>query len=219
MRKASLVLIFLSLLFLFVQPSFTETSVIEVESSRYLEEWTGTESFVNIILNYSFTENTAGLIVTERIPSDFKFVNSHSNPPASAVKTNETTNEVKWLFISLEQKKELTIQYTVEVPLNFNENTYTIEGYWKAVSAEAEATGISPTTTIQEETSPITPVEEENSPTTPVEEETSPTTTIPEEKSIVSTIPIHIIASIGAVLVAAVIIVVFLARRRNFARG
>jgi len=128
-------------------------------------------------------------IVTERIPSDFKFVNSYSNPPASAVKTNETANEVKWLFISLEQKKEITIHYTVEVPINFNENTYPIDGYWKAVSTETEAAGISPTTKIQ------------------------------EEKSIDSTIPIHIIASIGAVLVAAVIIVVILARRHSFARG
>jgi len=196
MRMVSLVFIFLSLLFLFVHPAFTETSSIEVESSRHLEEGTGTESFVNITLNYSFTENIVGLIITERIPSDFKFVNSYSNPPASAVKTNETTNEVKWLFISLGQKKELTIQYTLEVPINFNENTYTIEGYWKAVSTETEATGISPTTTIH-----------------------FPTTEIQEEKSIDSTIPIHIIASIGAVLVAAVIIVVILARRRSFARS
>jgi hypothetical protein len=209
MRTVSLVFIFLSLLFLFVHPAFTETSSIEVESSRHLKEGTGTESFVNITLNYSFTENIVGLIITERIPSDFKFVNSYSNPPASAVKTNETTNEVKWLFISLEQKKELTIQYTLEVPINFNENTYTIEGYWKAVSTETEATGISPTTTIQEGTST----------TTTVEEETSTTTTIQEEKSINSTISIHIITSIGAVLVAAVIIVVILARRHSFARG
>jgi hypothetical protein len=196
MRKASLVFIFLSLLFLFVHPAFTETSLIEVESSRHLEEGTGTESFVNITLNYSFTENIVGLIVTERIPSDFKFVNSYSNPPASAVKTNETANEVKWLFISLEQKKEITIQYTVEVPINFNGNTYTINGYWKAVGTETEAAGISPTTKIH-----------------------SPTTEIQEEKSIDSTIPIHIIASIGAVLVAAVIIVVILARRHSFAQG
>jgi len=196
MRMVSLVFIFLSLLFLFVHPAFTETSSIEIESSRHVEKGTGTESFVNITLNYSFTENIVGLIITERIPSDFKFVNSYSNPPASAVKTNETANEVKWLFISLEQKKELTIHYTVEVPINFNENTYTIDGYWKAVSTETEAAGISPTTKIQ-----------------------SPTTEIQEEKSIDSTIPIHIIASIGAVLVAAVIIVVILARRHSFARG
>jgi len=209
MRTASLIFIFLLLLFLFVQPSFSETSLIEVESSRHLEERTGIESFVNITLNYSFTENVVGLIVTEHIPSDFKFVNSYSNPPASAVKTNETANEVKWLFISLEQKKEITIQYTVEVPINFNENTYTIEGYWKAVGTETEATGISPTTTIQAGTSS----------TTTVEEETSPTPTIQEEKPIGSAMPIHIIASIGAVLVAAVIIVVFLARRRSVARG
>ena len=181
---------------MFVYPAFTEASSIEVESSRHLEEWTGAESFVNIILNYSFTENIVGLIVTERIPSDFKFVNSYSNPPASAVKTNETANEVKWLFISLEQKKEITIQYTVEVPINFNENTYTIDGYWKAVGTETEATGISPNTTIH-----------------------SSTTEIQEEKSVDSTIPIHIIAYIGAVLVAAVIIVVILARRHSFARG
>ena len=196
MRTASLVFIFLLLLFLFVQPSFSETSLIEVESSRHLEERTGTESLVNIILNYSFTENIVGLIVTERVPSDFKFVNSYSNPPASAVKTNETTNEVKWLYISLEQKKEITIHYTVETPLNFNENTYTIEGYWKAVGTETEATGISPNTTIR-----------------------SPTTEIQEENPIGSTIPIHIIASIGAVLVATVIIVAMLARRNRFARG
>jgi len=188
MRMVSLVFIFLSLLFLFVHPAFTETSSIEVESSRHLEEGTGTESFVNITLNHSFTENIVGLIITERIPSDFKFVTSYSNPPASAVKTNETANEIKWLFISLEQKKEITIHYTVKVPINFNENTYTIEGYWKAVGTETEATGISPTTKIQ------------------------------EEKSIDSTIPIHIIASIGAVLVAVVIIVVILARRHSFAR-
>jgi hypothetical protein len=189
MRIVSLVFIFLSLLFLFVHPAFTETSSIEVESSRHVEEGIGTESFVNITLNYSFTENIVGLIITERIPSDFKFVTSYSNPPASAVKTNETANEVKWLFISLEQKKEITIHYTVEVPINFNENTYTIDGYWKAVGTETEAAGVSPTTEIQ------------------------------EEKSIDSTIPIHIIASIGAVLVAAVIIVVILARRRSFARS
>jgi hypothetical protein len=208
MRTVSFVFIFLSLLFLFVQPLFAEASLIEVESSRHLEEGTGTESFVNVTLNYSFTENTAGLIVTERIPSDFTFVNSYSNPPASAVKTNETTNEIKWLFISLEQKKELTIEYTVKVPINFNENTYTIEGYWKAVNTETEATGISPTTTIQAGTSSTTTVEEETSPTP-----------IQEEKPIGSAMPIHIIASIGAVLVAAVIIVVFLARRRSVARG
>jgi hypothetical protein len=196
MRIVSLVFIFLSLLFLFVHPAFTETSSIEVESSRHVEEGIGTESFVNITLNYSFTENIVGLIITERIPSDFKFVTSYSNPPASAVKTNETANEVKWLFISLEQKKEITIHYTVEVPINFNENTYTIDGYWKAVGTETEAAGVSPTTEIY-----------------------SSTTEIQEEKSIDSTIPIHIIASIGAVLVAAVIIVVILARRHSFARG
>ena len=121
MRTASLVFIFLLSLFLFVQPSFTETALIEVESSRHLEEGTGTESFVNVCLNLSITENIAGLIVTEQIPTDFKLVNSSSVPPASAVRINLTTNEVKWLFISLEQKREINIQYTLELPSEFNE--------------------------------------------------------------------------------------------------
>ena len=194
MKTASLPFIFLLALLLFVQPSIAETSPIEIEATRNLEEKTGTESFVNVCLNLSITENIAGLIVTEQIPTDFKFVNSTSVPPASAAKINLTTNEFKWLFISLEQKNKLTIQYTLKFPIEFNENSYTIKGNWKAVSTETEATGFLPTTEVQVE-----------QPTAPQREPT--------------TMPTYLIVGIGAVIVAVVVIVVMLARRYGFARS
>ena len=194
MKTASLPFIFLLALFLFVQPSIAETSSIEIEATRDLEGATGTESFVNVCLNLSITENIAGLIVTEQIPTDFKLVNSSSVPPASAVRINLTTNEVKWLFISLEQKREINIQYTLELPSEFNENSYTINGNWKAVSTETEATGFLPTTEVQGE----------------------PTTTPQRDPT---TIPTHLILGIAAVIIAVVVIAVMLARRYSFARS
>ena len=141
--------LFLLTLLLVVHPAIAETTSIEIEATRNLEAATGADGFVNVCLNLSITENVAGLIVTEQLPDAIKFVNSSSVPPASAVRINLTTNEVKWLFISLEQKKEVTIQYTLEVPVEFNENGYTITGNWKAVGTETEATGLLPATEVQ----------------------------------------------------------------------
>lgn len=192
MKKASLPFIFLLTPLLLVQPSIAETS-IEIEATRNIEA-TNTENFVNVFLNLSITEDIAGLIVAEQLPTDFKFVNSTSVPPASAVRINVTTNEVKWLFISLEQKKEITIQYTLEVPSEFNENSYTINGNWKAASIETEATGILPTTEVQ------------GSQTTGTTRE--PPTILP-----------YLIASMGAVMIAVVVIAVILSRRGSFTRS
>ena len=186
MKKLSLLLISFSFLFLFVQPALTQTSTIQVVPTRHIT--IGTENNVDITLNYSFTENVAGLIVTEIIPSNFKYVTSISTPSSSSVKTNVTANEIKWLYISLEGKSEITIQYTLETPSNFNENAYTIEGYWSAIGTETEATGTSPTTPI-------------NLPTTNILDTITTT---------------QLIGGIGAISVAVVIIVILLARRRRF---
>jgi hypothetical protein len=154
MKSYALFLSCLTLLFLFAEPAFTETSSIEVNPSRHLDEVTSPESFVTVQLNSSLTGDISGLIITERIPSEFKFINSSSTPPASAAKYNQTASEVKWLFISLQQTSEIAIKYTVEVPISVSENTYTFEGYWNAVSAETEASGVSPTSEIHVSVSP-----------------------------------------------------------------
>lgn len=195
MKTSTLFFLFLMLLFLFVKPAFTEASSIEINSSRHLDDVASPESSVTVQLNYSLTGDILGLIITERFPSGFKFINSSSNPPADAAKYNETASEVKWLFISLQQTSEIAINYTVEIPINVSENTYTFEGYWKAVSTETEASGVSPNTEIQVERVRAT------------------------ENSIDSPIPIHIIAIPAMVVVAAVIIVIILARRHGFAGG
>ncbi len=195
MKTSALFLLFLTLLFLFVKPAFTEASSIEINFSRHLTDVASPESYVTVQLNCSLTGDIAGLIITERIPSEFKFVNSSSNPPSSATKYNETASEVKWLFISLQQTSEITVTYTVEIPINAIEDTYTFEGYWSAVSTETEASGVSPNTEIQVERVHAT------------------------ENSIDSQIPIHIIAMLATVVVAAVIIVIILARRHAFAGG
>lgn len=148
MKTASLTFTFLLALLLVVHPAIAETTSIEIEATRDLEEATGAEGFVNVCLNLSITENIAGLIVTEQLPDAINFVNSSSVPPASAVRINLTTNEVKWLFISLEQKNEVTIQYMLEIPVEFNENGYALSGNWKAVGTETEATGLLPTTEV-----------------------------------------------------------------------
>lgn len=194
MKTSTLFFLFLTLL-LFVKPAFTEASSIEINSSRHLDDVASPESFVTVQLNYSLTGDILGLIITERIPSGFKFINSSSNPPANAAKYNETASEVKWLFISLQQTSKIALNYTVEIPITVLENTYTFEGYWKAVSTETEASGVSPNTEIQVERVRTT------------------------ENSINFPIPIHIIAILATVMVVAVIIVVILARRHRFAGG
>ena len=192
MKKTSSSLIFVLALILLVQPVIAEAS-IELNGTRNVET-TNNENIVRVHLNLSITENIAGLIIAEQIPTNFSFVNSTSSPPASAVRINVTTNEVKWLFISLEQTRELTIVYTLEISTEFNEASYNINGNWKATSSETEATGVLPTTEMQTES----------------------TTDTPQEHPISA---YYIIAGMGAVIIAAVVITIILARRDSFTRS
>ncbi len=154
MKTSTLFLLCLTLLFLFVNSAFTQASSIEIATSRNLDEVASPESFVTVQLTCSLTGTISGLIITEQIPSEFKFASSSSTPPASAAKYNATASEVKWLFMSFQQANSIVINYTVEIPISVSEDTYTFEGYWKAVSTETEASGVSPTSEIQVSTSP-----------------------------------------------------------------
>jgi hypothetical protein len=194
MKTFVLFLLFLTLFFVVVQPTFTETPSIEVDYSRHLDKVAILGSFVIVQLNCSLKGNISGLIITERIPNEFKFVNSSSNPPANAAKYNEPASEVKWLFISLQQTSEIVIAYTLEVPINIEEKNYTIEGYWKAVDRETRASGVSPILEIQVESERQT------------------------ENSFGSTVPIRSLIIVVLIAATAVVIVVFLTRKHGFAR-
>lgn len=229
MKKLYLVLIFFSLLFLVVQPALTQASVIQIEPTRHFV--TGAENTLDITLYYTFSSNVAGLIVTEIVPKEFEFVTSNSVPPSDAIKTNETANEIKWLFINLEGKSELIIQYTLEIPANFNENAYIITGNWDAVGTNTETSGTAPETPLTFSKEFISDGESVDSTSSTQEKETAdPTTTTQKDdftgeptelthESELETfnMPIYLIGGVGAVS-AVVVVSVILARRRNISR-
>jgi hypothetical protein len=149
MKLSSILLLFPTLLVVCITSTFSETPSIQVDVSRYLEKNViSPESVFTVQLNCSMVENITGVIIMERLPIGFKFVNSTSRPPRTAIKFNETVNEVNWLFISLQGMKDVMINYTVEVTVEVEEGTYVFKGDWMAVGYEGRASGLCPVTEI-----------------------------------------------------------------------
>lgn len=149
MKLVWMYLLFLALLVASDPSTFSEGPSIQVDVSRHLDKsvvYPG--GILTVQLNCSVVGNITGVIITERLPVGFKFVNSTSKPPRVAMKFNETINEVNWLFISRQEMEDVMINYTVEVDVKVEQGTYVFEGDWTAVDYEGSASGLSPITEI-----------------------------------------------------------------------
>lgn len=119
---------------------------LQVELLRSLEADT-VEPGETLIVNLAYTtsDDTIGLIITEKLPPGFTL--SSATPQPNSYDAEKGI--IKWLFYSATKVGSGTITYIIEIPPDISENTYKIEGNWSATSPDNSGSGITSATDIK----------------------------------------------------------------------